>query len=41
MSLSTLSTLNAETIQPNDPRIALPIPQSEIDANPNMEQNPQ
>lgn len=39
--LSTLSTLNAETIQPNDPRIALPIPQSEIDANPNMEQNPQ
>lgn len=39
--LSTLSTLNAETIQPNDPRIALPIPQSEIDANPNMVQNPQ
>lgn len=39
--LNTLSTLNAETIQPNDPRIALPIPQSEIDANPNMVQNPQ
>lgn len=37
--LSTLSTLNAETIQPNDSRIALPIPQSEIDANPNMVQN--
>lgn len=39
--LSTLNTLNAETIQPNDPRIALPIPQSEIDANPNIVQNPQ
>lgn len=28
-----------ETIQPNENRLILPIPQAEIDANPNMEQN--
>ncbi len=27
-------------ISPSDPRVALPIPQAEIDANPNMVQNP-
>lgn len=27
---------DAWTIQPNDLRIALPIPQTEMDANPNM-----
>lgn len=37
--LPTLPT-DAQVIQPTDPRVALPIPQSEIDANPNMEQNP-
>ena len=37
--LGILKTSNAQTIQPNDLRIALPIPQSEIDANPNMVQN--
>lgn len=37
--LITLDTSNAWTIQPNDLRIALPIPQSEIDANPNIVQN--
>ena len=37
--LSTLKTSNSETIQYNDLRIALPIPQSEMDANPNMVQN--
>ena len=37
--LGTLKTSNAQTIQPTDLRIALPIPQSEIDANPNMVQN--
>lgn len=31
---------NAVTIAPSDLRIALPIPQAEIDANPNMVQNP-
>lgn len=30
---------DAQVINPTDLRIALPIPQSEIDANPNMEQN--
>lgn len=38
--LVTLDTSDAWTIQPNDLRIALPIPQTEIDANPNMVQNP-
>lgn len=28
-----------ETIQPNEDRLILPIPQAEMDANPNMEQN--
>ncbi|MEG1587041.1 MAG: RagB/SusD family nutrient uptake outer membrane protein [Bacteroidales bacterium] len=31
---------DAMIILPTDPRIALPIPQTEIDANPNMVQNP-
>lgn len=30
---------NQEVIQPNEDRLILPIPQAEIDANPNMEQN--
>lgn len=37
--LATLKDNNAITIQYNDLRIALPIPQSEMDANPNMVQN--
>lgn len=37
--LSSIPT-NALIIQPDDKRIALPIPQAEIDANPNMVQNP-
>lgn len=37
--LITLDTSDAWTIQPNDLRIALPIPQTEMDANPNMVQN--
>lgn len=37
--LETLQTSNALRIEPTDPRIALPIPQSEMDANPNMVQN--
>lgn len=31
---------NAVEIKPTDPRVILPIPQPEIDANPNMVQNP-
>lgn len=31
---------DAREIRPSDPRVALPIPQAEIDANPNMVQNP-
>lgn len=31
---------NAVEIKPSDPRVILPIPQAEIDANPNMTQNP-
>lgn len=38
--LSSLETSNAYTIQPNDSRLAIPIPQTEIDANPNLVQNP-
>ena len=38
--LETLKTNDALVIQPTDPRVALPIPQTEIDANPNMKQNP-
>ena len=34
------SVADAAVITPSDPRVALPIPQTEIDANPNMEQNP-
>lgn len=37
--LETLKAANAQRIEPTDPRIALPVPQSEIDANPNLEQN--
>ncbi|MEG2592742.1 MAG: RagB/SusD family nutrient uptake outer membrane protein, partial [Bacteroides sp.] len=37
--LPTLS-VQAATITPSDPRVVLPIPQAEIDANPNMIQNP-
>lgn len=37
--LTTLETSDAQVIEPNDLRIALLIPQSEIDANPNMVQN--
>ena len=38
--LTSLETSNAYTIQPNDSRLAIPIPQTEIDANPNLVQNP-
>lgn len=38
--LITLDTSDAWTIRPNDLRIALPIPQTEMDANGNMVQNP-
>ena len=38
--LETLKTTHSQVIQHTDTRIALPIPQSEIDANPNMQQNP-
>ena len=38
--LISLDGSSARTIAPNDLRIALPIPQSEIDANPNIKQNP-
>ena len=38
--LGTLETANAEVIEPTDLRIALPIPQTEIDSNPNVTQNP-
>jgi tetratricopeptide repeat protein len=31
---------DARVIAPSDPRVALPIPQTEIDANPNIVQNP-
>ena len=31
---------DARVITPSDPRVALPIPQTEIDANPNIVQNP-
>lgn len=34
------SVAAAAVISPSDPRVALPIPQAEIDANPNMVQNP-
>ena len=34
--LTSLETSNAYTIQPNDSRLAIPIPQTEIDANPNL-----
>ena len=34
------SVAAAAVIAPSDPRVALPIPQAEIDANPNMVQNP-
>ena len=34
------SVADAAVITPSDPRVALPIPQAEIDANPNMVQNP-
>lgn len=34
------SVSGAAVIAPSDPRVALPIPQAEIDANPNMVQNP-
>mgnify|MGYP001532263886 FL=1 len=38
--LETLKAFNAQKIEATDLRIALPIPQSEIDANPNIQQNP-
>ena len=38
--LETLKASNAQKIEATDLRIALPIPQSEIDANPNIQQNP-
>lgn len=38
--LTSLDTSGAYTIQPNDSRLAIPIPQTEIDANPNLVQNP-
>lgn len=38
--LPIIGNLNAQTIQHTDKRIILPIPQAEIDANPNMTQNP-
>ena len=34
--LESLKVSNAEVIQPDDSRLAVPIPQSEIDANPNI-----
>ena len=34
------SVSGAAVITPSDLRVALPIPQAEIDANPNMVQNP-
>lgn len=38
--LSTIKDGQADHIAYNDLRLALPIPQAEIDANPNMKQNP-
>ena len=38
--LNTIKDAQANSIAPNDLRLALPIPQTEIDANPNMQQNP-
>ncbi len=38
--LETLKANNANRIEPTDLRIALPIPQREIDANPQIKQNP-
>lgn len=37
--LNTLASSKAEVIEPTDLRIALPVPQAEIDANPNIVQN--
>lgn len=34
--LDPLKTVESETVQPDDPRLAVPIPQSEVDANPNL-----
>lgn len=34
------TVVNAAEVMPSDLRVALPIPQAEIDANPNMQQNP-
>lgn len=38
--LKSLDTSGAYTIQPDDSRLAVPVPQTEIDANPNLVQNP-
>lgn len=38
--LNTVKDGQADLIAPNDLRLALPIPQTEIDSNPNMQQNP-
>lgn len=38
--LNTIKDAQANSIAPSDLRLALPIPQTEIDANPNMQQNP-
>ena len=34
--LDPLKTSDSQTIQPDDSRLAVPIPQSEVDANPNL-----
>lgn len=37
--LQVAASTDAQVINASDPRVALPIPQSEIDANPNIVQN--